>query len=326
MEIANTLWVEKYRPRTLDELVIPDEYRSDFNQWLISQDIPHILAFGPPGGGKTTLARIITSKRGLLQNPKDNLLQINGSSKETRGISFVQEVIEPFLRIPTAGNDKFRIVFIDEADFLTSESSHALRNVIEKYSSNGRFIFTCNYISKIPEALQSRFQAYEFRQIPMEFVNNHCKKILDLEKISYHDADVEFITNTLYPDIRRIINALQKNSKNGSLRYSKEAVLTNEGKIISSITEIINFINMGEMNKINNSLKNILNLLNELDLDYRNIYQTLFFNKDIPANVKLTVNEFGNNHKDCLVPQMHFMAMVFKIIQTMVDYKKISGK
>ena len=136
----------------------------------------------------------------------------------------VNDIVEPYLRVPPAGNDKYKIVFIDECDYLTDEAIHALRGVIEKYSIHGRFIFTCNYISKIPDAILSRVQTYTFKQVPTEFVVNYGKKILDNENIEFDADDLKYVITNLYPDIRRIINTLQKSSKSGKLMYVANAV------------------------------------------------------------------------------------------------------
>ena len=136
MEIINTLWVEKYRPKTIDDLVLPEEYSLDFKKSIEKQDIPHLLFYGPPGSGKSSIARILTSKDGIIQNKNDNVLEINGSAKETRGISYVQDGIEPFLKIPPAGNDKYKIVFIDEMDYMCLEGNQEIKIIINNNIQN----------------------------------------------------------------------------------------------------------------------------------------------------------------------------------------------
>ena len=130
MEIVNSLWVEKYRPKKIKDLVLPESYTTSFEIYIKNLEIPHLLLFGPPGSGKTCTAQIITSKEGIINNKNDNLLEINGSSKECRGIGYVEEVIEPFLKTPPAKPDKYKIVFIDEADFLTDASFSSMRNIM----------------------------------------------------------------------------------------------------------------------------------------------------------------------------------------------------
>lgn len=326
MNIVNSLWVEKYRPKKLSDLILPDEYRQDFEVSIKNKEIANLLLFGPPGSGKTALSMILASKNGVLENPSDNLLHINGSSKESRGIGFVDTVIEPYLKIPPAGNDKNKIVFIDEADYVTDAAVHSLRAIIEKYSKYARFIFTCNYVSKIPEAIRSRTQEYEFKQMPIDFVVDYCKKILEKENVTFKEENVKYVCENLYPDIRRIINSLQKNSATGDLRVSKDIVLTNEKIILSLIVEIITYAKNNEMQKIGGCMSNILQVLSKQhDMEYRSIYSELFFKKEIPPSCKIIINKYTNSHNDCLVPSMHFTAMIFEVIKTLQDYNKAVG-
>jgi len=326
MDLLNTLWVERYRPKKLDEMVLQDSDRSDFETFIANRDIPVLLLYGPPGGGKTAIAQILSSPLGVLKNPRENLLTINGSGQSTRGIGFVEGTIEPFLKIPPDGTDKNKIVFIDESDNLTRDAMLSLRNIIEKYSEYGRFIFTCNHLSKMEDAITSRSQLYEFRRMPIEYIASFATKIMDNEKIKYSEEDLKYICESLYPDIRRIVNTLQKNSMSGELKIDKSAILTTERKIITSILEIINFINSNQKNKIGNIISEIIKLLNERDIEYKRIYEDLFFRKEIPPNCKIAINKYSNDHQTCLVPSMHFMALVFEMINNLTKYLELLGK
>jgi len=326
LEITNYLWVEKYRPKELKDVVLPEEYRKDFEINIRSGEIGNLLFAGPPGSGKTAVSMIICSKNGIIQNRNDNVLEINGSAKDTRGISYVQDVIEPYLRVPPAPPDKYKVVFIDESDALTSAFFDSIKHIIEKYSKYGRFIFTCNYISKIPDAVQSRFQCYMFRQMPLEFVEKYCKNILTKEEIEFNEKDLKYIIDNLYPDIRKIINSLQRRSSTKKLIIDKNSVLTSERIIISNLIEIIGFIQDGEDHKINNVINNIVKLLGEVDLDFRSVYSDLFYRHEVPTTAKIIINKYSNNHNDCLIVSMNFMAMVFEIIQGLQKYKQMVSK
>lgn len=326
MNIVNSLWVEKYRPKKIDDLVLPEKYKNDFVTCIKKKEIGNLLLSGSPGSGKTALTRIICSSEGIIFNREDNVLELNGSAKETRSISYVNDVIEPYLKIPAASPDKYKIVFIDEADYLTDASFSSMRNIIEKYSNHARFIFTCNYVSKIPEAIMSRCQHYVFKQMPIEFVIEYCKNILNSEKVEYDEKDLKFITETLYPDIRRIVNTLQSDSLSGKLVTNRNISLSSEKTIISHVVEIISFIESGQNHKINNVINNIVKFLGELDIDYRAIYSDLFFRDKVPSLAKIIINKYSNGHADCLLPHMHFLGMVFEMIQGLQKYKSLVEK
>jgi len=120
-ELVEAMWIEKYRPKELKDLVLPKQYKTDFERIIKRCALQNLLFSGPPGGGKTTLARVLCSKHGVLFNRKDNLLLVNGSTRKTRSIGYVDTVIEPFLKYPPA-QDKYKVVFIDEADKLTTDA------------------------------------------------------------------------------------------------------------------------------------------------------------------------------------------------------------
>jgi len=325
-EILDSLWIEKYRPKTLKDLVLPERYKSDFEKVIEHGSIPNLLFSGPPGGGKTTLALVLCSKNGVLFNKRDNLLMANGSSKKSRGIAFVDSVVEPFLKHPPAG-DKIKIVFMDEADNITPDAYDSWRGIIEKYhKAYARFVWTCNYVYKIPDPVQSRFTPYIFKQIPKEFVFDYCKKMLESEKIEHGDKGINLIVNNLYPDVRKIVNILQKCSWGGKLVVSEEAVITTEKKVISNIIEIISLIEKDQMNKVGKCVNSIIDLLGDYDLEYRGIFTQLFFGTQIPAPAKITVNKYSSSHQSALDPKMNFMAMVFDIIKALQDFKTARSK
>lgn len=326
-EVLDSMWVEKYRPKTLGDMSLPQRYKEDFERAIQRGSLSNYLFSGPPGGGKTTLALILCSKNGVLQNKADNLLMANGSSKKARSINFVDQVVEPFLKHPPAG-DQYKVVFMDEADNITGDAYDSWRGIIEKYhKAYGRFIWTCNYISKIPDPVQSRFTPYIFQQIPKEFLSDYCKRILESESIGYDEKDIVFIINQLYPDVRRIVNILQRSSWDGKLVVDRDAVVTKEKVLMSHVVEIISAIEKGEDNKIGGVINNIIELLASQDLEYRNVYTELFFMKKIPASAKIIVNEYANSHQNCLIPHQHFMAMVFKIVKGLQAYRKaVMGK
>lgn len=324
MEIANSLWVEKFRPKKLENIILSERYKKDFQRIIERKQLVNLLFSGPPGGGKTTLARILCSKEGVLFNKADNLLEVNGSAKKSRGIAFVDTVIEPFLKIPPTKGDNYRVVFIDEADNLTPDGYDSLRSIIEKYQvTYGRFIFTCNYVSKIPGPLQSRFTPYVFQQIPKEFTFDYSKNILDSENIKYTEKDIKFIIENLYPDIRRIVNTLQQCSLEGTLEVDEKSVTTNEKLILSQIVEIVGCIERNENAKISRCINLIVEILEKYDIEYRGLYTQLFFMQKFPSNAKIVVNKYSNSHQSCLVPSMHFIGMVFEIVKSLQEYKRV---
>ena len=327
MKLESTLWVAKYRPKKIEEVVLPEIYGDELRSYIKNNEIPNLLFSGPAGGGKTTLARIIVSKEGVLQHPRSNLLAINGSSQEARSINFVTQVIEPFLKIPPAGNDKYKIVFIDEVDNLTLDSFKSLRGIIEKFSEKyGRFIGTCNYISKIPDPIQSRFTPYVFKQIPMDFIEGYCSKILKIEEVKYTDEDLRFIIENLYPDVRKMINAFQRMSATGTLKVNRDIALTNERALIGSVIEIMNCIKNKNPHKISKLITTIIAILDKQDLEYSKAYLDLFNNKLVPVPARIIVNQYSNSHQSCLVPSMHFAAMIFAMIQAVDSYYKAIEK
>jgi replication factor C small subunit len=325
-KLQESVWVEKYRPKTIEDLVLPEDMRRVFTAAIERKEMNNFLFYGAPGGGKSALARILCSKEGMVNHIDDNVLSINGSAKKSRGIAFIDN-IEQFLVVPPI-RDKYKIVFIDEGDGLTEEAFSSLRSLMERaLRSYGRFILTCNYISKVPEALKSRFDEYYFKQLPKEYVLTFCKNILNKESIKYTDEDIEFVINTFYPDIRKIVNRLERQCMNNkTLTIDKEKLLSLEKKIVSIFLEMIDALNNNELHKVNKAIEGITSLLVNPEITYEDIYSELFFNKDVPVLAQVCINKYANGHRSSLIPSMHFLAMIFEIVKSFKSYNTLSGK
>ena len=193
------LWVEKYRPTTLEGYVGNEVIKSKIEDYLKQGSIQNLLLHGVAGTGKTTLAKL------LVKNIDCDYLYINASDE--RGIDTIREKIQPFAL--SMGFNDVKIVILDEADYLTPQAQATLRHTIEACSATTRFILTCNYLERIISPLQSRCQTFEITPPSKTEVNNKCKSILSKEDISYENNDVLTVIDTHYPDIRKIINTLQ---------------------------------------------------------------------------------------------------------------------
>jgi replication factor C small subunit len=198
----HSLWVERYRPATMDRYIGNETVKETFAQFIKKGDIPHILLFGPAGTGKTSLAKLLT------KSVNCDVMYINASDE-----SRVDDVrIKMKAYACSAGFKPLKVIILDEADRLSPEAQGALRNMLETYSAHTRFILTCNYVEKVIPAIASRMQSFEIKPVSKKDVAIRLVEILQTENVSFTQEDIVFIINTYYPDIRKVINYAQQST------------------------------------------------------------------------------------------------------------------
>ncbi|MFH1126080.1 MAG: replication factor C small subunit [Candidatus Altiarchaeota archaeon] len=205
-------WTEKYRPKKLKDMVGQEAITERLEAYVKSKSIPHLLFAGPAGTGKTTAAICIA--RELFGDVSHDFLELNASDE--RGIDTVRGKIKEFARTRSLGGD-FKIIFLDEADSLTSDAQNALRRTMEKYTQTCRFILSCNYSSKVIEPIQSRCALFRFRRIPKESIKKYLEKILKEEAIHHTESGLEAVLYVTEGDMRQSINILQSASALGKV-------------------------------------------------------------------------------------------------------------
>lgn len=206
MTAPRQLLVEKYRPSTLaDGYVFQDKETEDVvRKWIENGEIPNILLTGGPGAGKSTLARILINEFGI--DPSD-VKKVNASL--TNGIGFIRDELEPWMK--KMGFSKFKVVLFEESDNITISGQKSLRDLVESYSDEVRFIMTANYPSQIIDALHSRMQHIDMKEINMDGIVDLVERIIEGEGIEYEDADHVLAHIEKYaPDIRKIINSIDE--------------------------------------------------------------------------------------------------------------------
>jgi len=223
MSKTNTLWVEKYRPDVLENYIGNEHLKNQISKNIEESDLPHYLFHGQAGTGKTTLAKI------LVKNIDCDYLYINASDENN--VDNIRTKVKGFAMTYSTAISNIKIVILDECDFMSVNAQAALRNLMESYSAHCKFILTCNYKEKVIDPLQSRCQDYELIPPNRSEVGKHCVKILESESVEYDVETIATIIDACYPDIRRVINYLQKQSIDGNLNSNLEELQDSDYKL-----------------------------------------------------------------------------------------------
>ena len=261
------LWVEKYRPQTITDAILPFELKQTFQQFVDNKHCPNLLLSGSAGCGKTTVAKAMLEELGC------TYMMINGS--EESGIDVLRNKIKNFAStVSMDGNRKY--VILDEADYLNPQSTQpALRGFIEEFSKNCGFILTCNFKNRIIEPLHSRCSSIEFRipneekpQLAMDFMNR-CEVILNNEQIHYDKKVVASLIQKFFPDWRRVLNELQRYSASGKI---DAGILVNLSE--NSIKELLTFLKGNAFTNVRRWI--VHNLANDPSHIHCRVYDSLY--------------------------------------------------
>lgn len=249
------LWVEKYRPRKLDEMVDQKEIVERLKEFVKERNIPHMLFVGPPGTGKTTAALCLAYEL-YGEAWRDNTLELNASDE--RGIDVIRTRIKEYARTVPLGEVPFKLIILDEADNMTGDAQQALRRTMELFSRTARFILIANYASKIIEPIQSRCAVFRFQPIPKQDFVGRLRYIAEQEGVRVTDDGLEAIWEESMGDMRKAINTLQAAAALGTV-VDADTVYKAVGKVTpSEIREMLKLAFAGDFLAARERLRSLL--------------------------------------------------------------------
>ena len=298
----NTLWVEKYRPSTLDTYIGNEHLKSKVSMYLESGDLPHLLLYGRAGTGKTTLAKL------LVNNIECDCLYINASDENN--VETVRTKVKGFAS--TIGFKDMKVIILDECDYITPNAQAALRNLMETFSKHCRFILTCNYVERIIDPIQSRCQSFQIIPPSKVEVAKHLHSILIQENIMDSPEDIKILVESGYPDIRRVINSAQRNVVNGRLKLDTSSIIQNDYKL--KLLKIL------ETQNKKNAFKEIRQLLaDNMITDYADLFRLLYdevdgYGKGHLAECILIIARYELSDSQVVDKEINVMAMIIEIL------------
>ena len=301
-DIKHSLWVEKYRPTTLDTYIGNEHLKSKVKVYLESGDLPHLLLFGKAGTGKTTLAKL------LVNNINCDYLYINASDENS--VDVVREKVKNFAS--TMGFQDMKVIILDECDYITPNAQAALRNLLETFSKHCRFILTCNFVERIIDPIQSRCQSFQIIPPDRKQVAVHMSNILQSENVTSDNKDIVTLVNGGYPDIRRVINSAQRQVVDSKLVIDEAMITQNDYKLL--LLEIL------KTQDKKNSFKNIRQLIADSKVtDFSDLFRLLFdtiddWGKGHIAECILLLSQYQQSDAVVVDKEINIMAMFTEII------------
>jgi DNA polymerase III delta prime subunit len=295
----HTIWTEKYRPTDLSDYIGNDSIKGKVRVYLESGEIPHLLLYGKAGTGKTTLAKLI------IKNIECDYIYINASDENN--VDTVRTKVRDFSS--SVGFTPLKVVILDEADYMTPNAQAALRNLMETFSKHTRFILTCNYVEKIIDPIQSRCQVFGVTPPSRKDVAERLLHITSQENILEDKEAIVQIVNATYPDIRRSINALQRQIIDHTIVVDEQSLLEAEyvTKILDELTGGKSFTSIRKI-VANSQVKN-----------FEDLYRYLFENvdeyaKDVAACI-LILAESQYQSAFSVDKEINIMGMFYKLLQ-----------
>ena len=300
--MSNTLWVEKYRPSSMDTYIGNKHLKSKVSIYLESGDLPHLLLYGKAGTGKTPLAKL------LVKNIECDYLYINASDENN--VDTVRTKVKNFAS--TVGFKDLKIIILDECDYITPNAQAALRNLMETFSKHCRFILTCNYVERIIDPIQSRCQLFQIIPPSKVEVAQRLNQILEEEEINCELKDLKILIDSNYPDIRRTINSAQRNVVNLQLKLDTNSIIQNDYKL--KLLEILKIQNK------RNAFKDIRQLLADNKItDFADLFRLLYdevdsYGKGHVAECILVIARYELSDSQVVDKEINAMAMIIELL------------
>ena len=300
--LEHSLWVEKYRPTTLDTYIGNEHLKSKVSVYLESGDLPHLLLYGKAGTGKTTLAKL------LVNNIECDYMYINASDENS--VDTVRNKVRGFAS--TMGFKDYNIIILDECDYITPNAQAALRNLMETFSKHCRFILTCNFVERIIDPIQSRCQSFQVIPPSKKEVAVHMTNILKEEGIASKVDDIAGLVNAGYPDIRRVINSCQRQCVDGMLVVDKQSLVESDYKM--KLMEIIKKENKKD------AFKSVRKLLADSQVtDFAELYKLMYDEVDSYgtghiAECILIIAKYQLSDSQVVDKEINAMAMIIELL------------